>query len=154
MSTMACLAIEADEFKLYQVLDKFSQRYGASYSLIRDDGKFTLRVKTDDFGELIRRLNLIKGCKYQIQEMIGSPTVSGAKADFTRTNIDALIGRRTVAMTDISPIDGGLVKIIGEQWFSRPINDRTIRKGAQVRVIRVEGVSLMVEEVEEDMDDS
>ncbi len=153
MSTMVSLTIEADEFKLYQVLDKFSHQYGASYSLIRDGDNFTLRVKTDDFGELIRRLSLIKNCRYQIQEMVGSPTVIKAKADFTRTNIDALIGRKTVALTDISPIDGGLVKITGEQWFSRPTNDRTIKRGAQVRVLRVEGVSLMVEEVEEEKKD-
>lgn len=150
MSTMVALRVEADEFKLYQLLDKFSQQYGASYSLVRHDDAFTLRVKTDDFGELIRRINLIKGSKYQIVEMVGNPSVKYAKANFTPTNVDSLIGRETVAQSDIKPVEGGLIKLLGEQWFARPEADDTIPKGASVRVLRVEGVSLIVEELEED----
>ena len=148
MSTMIALRVEADEFKLYQVLDKFSQQRGASYSLVRCDEGFTLRVKTDDFGELIRRINLIKGSKYQIMEMVGSPSVREAKANFTPTNVDALVGRETVAQSDIKPVEGGLIKLLGEQWFARPEADDVIPKGANVKVLRVEGVSLIVEEVE------
>ena len=148
MSTMIALRVEADEFKLYQVLDKFSQQRGASYSLVRCDDSFTLRVKTDDFGELIRRINLIKGSKYQIMEMVGSPSVRDAKANFTPTNVDALVGRETVAQSDIKPVEGGLIKLLGEQWFARPEADDVIPKGAAVKVLRVEGVSLIVEEVE------
>jgi hypothetical protein len=150
MSTMVAMRVEADEFKLYQVLDKFSQQYGASYSLVRSNGDFTLRVKTDDFGELIRRINLIKGSKYQIMEMVGSPSVKAAKANFTPTNVDALIGRETVAQTDIKPVEGGIIKLLGEQWFSRPEGEEVIAKGVMVRVLRVEGVSLIVEELEGD----
>ncbi len=148
MSTMVALSVEADEFKLYQVLDKFSQQYGASYSLVRCEPGFTLRIKTDDFGELIRRLNLIKGSRYSIVEMVGNPHVREAKANFTPTNVDALVGRETVAQTDIKPVEGGLVKILGEQWFARPVADDVIPRGARVKVLRVEGVSLIVEEVE------
>lgn len=147
---MVALRIDADEFKLYQVLDKFSQQHGASYSLVRCDDGFTLRVKTDNFGELIRRVNLIKGSKYQILEMVGSPHVKVAKADFTPTNVDALIGRVTVAQSDIKPVEGGLIKLLGEQWFARPEADDVIPKDAVVKVLRVEGVSLIVEEVEEE----
>jgi hypothetical protein len=150
MSTMVALRVEADEFKLYQLLDKFSQQYGASYSLVRHEDGFTLRVKTDDFGELIRRINLIKGSKYQIMEMVGNPSIKYAKANFTPTNVDSLIGRETVAQSDIKPVEGGLIKLLGEQWFARPEADDVIPKGAAVRVLRVEGVSLIVEEVEGD----
>jgi len=148
MSTMVALKVEADEFKLYQVLDKFSQQRGASYSLVRGEDGFTLRVKTDDFGELIRRINLIKGSKYQIMEMVGSPSVKAVKANFTPTNVDALIGRETAAQSDIKPVEGGIIKLLGEQWFARPEADDVIPKGAVVKVLRVEGVSLIVEEVE------
>jgi hypothetical protein len=148
MSTMVALRVEADEFKLYQVLDKFSQQRDTSYSLVRSDGGYTLRVKTDDFGELIRRINLIKGSKYQILEMVGNPNVRHAKANFTPTNVDSLIGRETTAQTDIKPVEGGLIKLLGEQWFARPEADDLIPKGATVRVLRVEGVSLIVEQVE------
>jgi len=152
MSTMVALTIEADEFKLYQVLDKFSQQFDSSYSLVRNGGQFTLRIKTDDFSELIRRLNIIKGSKIQIQEMVGSPSVRRAKADFTPTNVDDLIGRETVAQTDIKPVEGGIVKLVGERWFSRPSMDKPIEKGKLIKVLRVEGVSLIVEEVEEEKD--
>ncbi len=148
MSTMVALRVEADEFKLYQVLDKFSQQHDTSYSLVRGDDCFTLRVKTDDFGELVRRINLIKGSKYQILEMVGSPHVKYAKANFTPTNVDSLIGRETLAHTDIKPVEGGLIKLFGEQWFSRSEGDDLIPKGTPVRVLRVEGVSLIVEQVE------
>jgi membrane-bound ClpP family serine protease len=136
--------------RLYQVLDKFSQQHDASYSLVRCEEGFTLRIKTDDFGELIRRINLIKGSKYQIVEMVGNPNVKQAKANFTPTNVDALVGRETVAQTDIKPVEGGLIKIFGEQWFARPEADDVIAKGTTVKVLRVEGVSLIVEEVEEE----
>jgi membrane protein implicated in regulation of membrane protease activity len=66
----------------------------------------------------------------------------------TRTNVDALVGRETVAKTDIDPVDGGVVKLMGELWLCRPVYDKVIKEGAKVRVVRVEGVSLMVEEVE------
>lgn len=148
MSTMVALRVEADEFKLYQVLDKFSQQHDTSYSLVRCEGGFTLRVKTDDFGELVRRINLIKGSKYQILEMVGSPHVRDAKANFTPTNVDSLIGRETLAQTDIKPVEGGLIKLFGEKWFARAEGDDLIPRGSAVRVLRVEGVSLIVEQVE------
>ena len=148
MSTMVALRVEADEFKLYQVLDKFSQQHEASYSLVRGEDGFTLRVKTDDFGELVRRINLIKGSKYQIVEMVGNPHVRYAKANFTPTNVDSLIGKETLAQTDIKPVEGGLIKLFGEQWFARTEADDLIPKGASVRVLRVEGVSLIVEQAE------
>jgi len=149
ITMMTTLTITADDFKLYQVLDKFSNQYAATYTLTRENGAFTLRIKTDSFGELVRRLNLIKGCTYKIQEIINTDLVSSkASMGLTKTNIDALLGRETVAQTDISPVDGGLVKLIGELWFSRPIVDKVIQKGSRVKIVKIEGVSLLVEEVD------
>ena len=65
----------------------------------------------------------------------------------TKTNVDALIGKTTLAKTDIDPIDGGVIKLIGELWFCRPIIDKRLKEGAKVKVVGVEGVSLIVEEV-------
>jgi hypothetical protein len=142
------LAIEADDFKLTQMLDKFSHQYKVSYTLTRQNSHFVLRVKTDDLGELIRRLSLIKDCKYKIQELYDTHRFNDLiNVNLTKTNIDALVGRSTVAHTDIDPVDGGLVKIVGELWFCRPKQDRVIRKGSPVVVVGVEGVSLIVEEV-------
>ena len=147
---MVALTVNADEFKLYQLLDKFSQQYNTSYIMSRDENGFLLRIKTDDFGELVRRLNLIKGSKFQIMEIVGSPKIKRAKAELTKTNIDALLGKETQALTDITPLDGGLIKLIGEQWYARPAYDKVIPQGTMVEVLRVEGVSLIVEGVEEE----
>jgi len=73
-----------------------------------------------------------------------------ASLNLTRTNIDALIGKETIAQTDISPVDGGQIKIIDEIWFSKPLYDRIIRKGTLVRVMKIKGVSLIVDKVEAD----
>jgi hypothetical protein len=142
------LTVDADDFKLTQVLDKFSKQYDVSYSLTRQNDHFILRLKTDDLGELIRRLNHIKGCTFKIQELYESRLFSSIiNVNLTKTNIDALIGKSTVAQTDITPVDGGLVKIIGELWFCRPKHDRVIEKDTSVTIVGVEGVSLIVEEV-------
>ncbi len=149
---MVALTVKADEFKLYQLLEKFRQQYQSSYTMTREDDGFLLRIKTDDFGELVRRLNLIKDSSIQINEVVGSPRIPRARTELTKTNIDALIGKETQAITDITPLDGGLIKLIGEQWFARPVYDRVIPMGALIRVLRIEGVSLIVENVEEEQE--
>ena len=142
------LTVTADDFKLSQMLDKFAMQYRVSYSLTRQNEHFVLRVKTDDFGELIRRLSLIKDCTYKIQELYDTRKFSDKiNVSLTKTNIDALVGRSTVAHTDIDPIDGGVVRVVGELWFCRPKQDKVIKKGSPVIVVGVEGVSLIVEEV-------
>jgi len=142
------LTIKADDFKLTQVLDKFSRQYNISYSLARQNEHFLLRLKTNNLGELVRRLNHIKGCTFEIQELFESRPFAGMiNVNLKKTNIDALIGKSTAAQTDIAPIDGGLLNLIGELWFCRPKHDKVIKKGTQVTIVGVEGVSLIVEEV-------
>ncbi len=144
------LTINADDFKLYQVLNKFSTQYETNYVLSRESDGFKLRIRTDSFGELTRRLNHIKDCSFHIQEIVKSNHLDAASLNLTRTNIDALIGKETIAQTDIFPVDGGQIKIIGEIWFSRPLYDRIIRKGTMVKVVKIKGVSLIVDKVEAD----
>jgi membrane-bound ClpP family serine protease len=142
------LSIKADDFKLTQMLDKFATQYKVSYTLTRQNEHFVLRVKTNDLGELIRRLSHIKDATYKIQEMYETQHFSGMiNVNLTKTNIDALVGKTTVAHTDIDPIDGGLIKLVGELWFCRPRHDRIIKKGSPIHIVGVEGVSLIVEEV-------
>ncbi len=145
---MVTLSITADDLKLYHVLEKFSEKYDSSYSLQREGARFELKIKTDNLSELVRRLNLIKDSQVKIEEIINTREYANmASVNLTKTNIDALIGKHTIAQTDISPVDGGLVKLLGELWFSRPDIDIVVPKGATVRVLRVEGVSLIIEEV-------
>ncbi len=141
------LTIKADEFKLAQMLQKFEKQYNVSYTLTRQNGGFTLRVKTDDFSELVRRLNHIKDCTFKIEELHHGGLTDMLNVNLTKTNVDALIGKTTVTKTDIDPVDGGVIKLIGELWFCRPKHDRIIKEGTRVMVVGVEGVSLIVEEV-------
>ena len=67
--------------------------------------------------------------------------------DLIKTNVDALIGRSTVANTDIDPVNGGMIKLVGELWSARPKHDKAIKANTRVKVVGVEGVSLIVEEV-------
>lgn len=141
------LTIKANELKLAQLLSKFSRKHRITYTLTRQDGEFLMEVNTDNFGELVRRLNHLKGCAFKVKEMHGGGLLNKLNVNLTKTNIDALIGRITVAKTDIDPVDGGVIKLIGELWFCRPIYDKVITEGAKVRVVGIEGVSLIVEEV-------
>lgn len=143
------LAIKVDEFKLAQTLQRFSEQYKASYNMTRQNDGFLLHLKTDNFGELVRRLNHIKGCEFRIEELREGRLTDIINVDLTRTNIDALIGRSTVAQSDINPVNGGLIKLVGELWFCRPKQGKVIKENARVRVVGVEGVSLIVEEVKE-----
>jgi hypothetical protein len=141
------LTIKADELKLAQLLSKFSEKYRITYTLTRQNGEFLMKVSTDDFGELVRRLNHLKGCTFKVKEIHGGGLLDKLNVNLTKTNVDALVGKTTIAKTDIDPIDGGVIKLIGELWFCRPVYDTVIKEGVKVRVVGVEGVSLIVEEV-------
>lgn len=141
------LTIKADELKLAQLLSKFSKKHRIMYTLTRQNGDFLMEVNTSDFGELVRRLNHLKGCTFKVKEMHGGGLLDKLNVSLTKTNIDALVGKTTIAKTDIDPIDGGVIKLVGELWFCRPVYDKVIKEGAKVRVVGIEGVSLITEEV-------
>lgn len=141
------LTIKADELKLAQLLSKFSKKHKIMYTLTRQNGDFLMEVNTDNFGELVRRLNHLKGCTFKVEEMHGGGLLDKLNVNLTRTNVDALMGKTTIAKTDIDPIDGGVIKLVGELWFCRPVYDKVITEGAKVKVVGVEGVSLIMEEV-------
>ena len=142
------MTIKADEFKLAQMLSKFSEDYRANYTLKRrTDDSFILHLRTDDFGELVRRLNHIKGCNFKIIELRGGKKMDVVNVDLIKTNVDALMGKSTIANADIDPVSGGMIKLAGELWSCRPKYDKVIKANTRVRVVGVEGVSLIVEEV-------
>ncbi len=141
------LTIKADALKLAQLLSKFSKDYRITYTLTKQNGEFLMEVNTDDFGELVRRLNHLKEATFQIKEMHGGRLLDKLNVKLTKTNIDALVDKTSIAKTDIDPIDGGVIKLFGELWFCRPAEDKIIKEGLKVKVVGVEGVSLIVEEV-------
>ena len=145
------LTIEADELKIVQLLAKFAEIYRVSYSLNRQAKGYLLKVElnSEDFGEFIRRMNHLKDATFKIDEVHGGGLLDKFNVSPTRTNVDALIDKETIAKTDIDPIDGGIIKLRGELWLARPDDDKVIKEGSKVRVIRIEGVSLIVEGVNE-----
>ncbi len=64
-----------------------------------------------------------------------------------KTNIDAVIGRKLIAKTDIDNLHGmGKVDMDGSTWIAASSMDNVIiHQGEEVRVVEVQGVKLIVE---------
>ncbi|MCW4011229.1 MAG: NfeD family protein [Candidatus Bathyarchaeota archaeon] len=143
------LTVKADELKIAQLLSKFAEKYHISYKLNRHGTGFLLQVDldSDDLGEFIRRMNHLKDAEYKIEEIRGGGPLDQLNVALTRTNADILIGKEAVAKNDLTPLDGGIIKIGGEVWLARPADGAEIKQGSMVRVVRIEGVTLVVEGV-------
>ncbi len=63
----------------------------------------------------------------------------------TKTNIDAIIGRQGIVLKSIAKNADGLVKVGNEQWRARAEED--IKKGEEIVVTSVSGVTLIVEKI-------
>ncbi len=63
-----------------------------------------------------------------------------------KTNIDAIIGRTGIVLEDISRTGGGLVRVSNENWKASSTED--IKKGDEIIVIKVTGVTLDVKIIE------
>ncbi|MDD4876163.1 MAG: NfeD family protein [Dehalococcoidales bacterium] len=59
-----------------------------------------------------------------------------------KTNIDAIIGRQGMVLTNITKNIDGLVKVGNEQWRARAEED--IKKGEEIIVGGIKGVTLIV----------
>ena len=67
-------------------------------------------------------------------------------------NSTSNIGKIGIVTQDINPIEGiGLVKVSGEIWSAKTTNGEKIEKGSEVRVIKIDGVKLVVEPVKEEI---
>ncbi len=65
------------------------------------------------------------------------------------TNADRSIGQKAIVTEEIVNIEGkGAVKLNGTEWTARSAAaDDRIEKGAEVRVLKIEGVKLIVERI-------
>lgn len=65
------------------------------------------------------------------------------------TNADAIIGRVGVVVEDIDNFEEkGAVKIDGKLWTARSVeNGKAIQKDSRVKIIKIQGVKVLVEEV-------
>lgn len=70
------------------------------------------------------------------------------KREIEPTNSDRVIGKEGIVTKDISRNSYGEVKVKGNAWTATSKNE--IPKGTQVKVLKIEGVKLLVEEVKEE----
>ena len=66
------------------------------------------------------------------------------------TNADSLIGLTAVVEEDIDNFKSkGLVKVKGQMWSARSKDDQTIESGKKIKILKIEGVKLIVEPIED-----
>lgn len=64
------------------------------------------------------------------------------------TNADRIIGEPAIVVQDIDNMqETGEIKIFGQIWTARSVDDSLIPQGAAVRVIAIRGVKAIVEKV-------
>lgn len=63
----------------------------------------------------------------------------------TRTNADRILDMEGIVTEDITKNNSGEVKVDGKRWTA--IADKEIKKGSTVKILKIEGVKLIVEEV-------
>ena len=65
------------------------------------------------------------------------------------TNADVIIGRIGVVIEEIDNLEEkGAVKIDGKVWTARSVaENKSIQKDSKVRIVRIQGVKVLVEEV-------
>jgi len=72
------------------------------------------------------------------------------KKEHIKTNADRYIGQTAVVTEDISNIDAcGQVKVDNQIWSARSENGNNISKGTRVKVLKIEGVKLIVASTEQ-----
>ncbi len=62
-----------------------------------------------------------------------------------KTNLDRVVGMEGIVTEKISKNNPGEVKVDGKRWTA--ISDKTIEEGKTVKILKIEGVKLIVEEV-------
>lgn len=72
--------------------------------------------------------------------------VKKLKIGSEKTNVDTLPGQTAIITEDITPYNTGQAKVQGQIWTAISAGaENTLEKGETVRILRVEGVKLVVE---------
>lgn len=74
------------------------------------------------------------------------------KPKLTPTNADALVGRVCIVTEDIDPLEGGRVKLGDVTWSARTDAGVVISAGRQVKVLKIQGAKVIVEEVKKELE--
>lgn len=80
--------------------------------------------------------------------LVTRPIVAKLKSkDNAKTNLDRIIGEDAIVTEDITKNNVGEVKIDGKRWSA--ISKNKCLKGATVKVLKIDGVKLIVEKEED-----
>ncbi len=66
------------------------------------------------------------------------------KVGHNKTNVDALIGENGFVLQEMTASQNGLVKVKGQTWTAKSMDNETIAVDDQVEIIAIEGVKLIV----------
>lgn len=69
------------------------------------------------------------------------------KPKLVATNTDALVGRICKVTEGIDPVEGGRVKLNDVTWSARSEDGEAIPAGSQVKILKIQGATLIVEQV-------
>ena len=68
------------------------------------------------------------------------------KRELSPTNADRVLGHEGIVIKTIDPMEGkGQIKVLGQVWSAKA--DKVIEEGSKVKVLSMEGVKLIVEEL-------
>ncbi len=62
-----------------------------------------------------------------------------------KTNVDSLAGMAVIVTKAITPFEKGEIKVNGNFWSAKAENNETIKKETECVILRVEGVTAIVE---------
>ena len=68
------------------------------------------------------------------------------------TNTDALVGKLCVVTEDIDPVEGGRVKLGDVTWSARSANGEILPAGAYVRILKIQGAKVFVEQIKKEVE--
>ena len=74
------------------------------------------------------------------------------KPKLVATNADALVSRICVVTEEIDPVEGGRVKLGDVTWSARTESGKTIPVGSQVKILRIQGAKVFVEQVKKEVE--
>lgn len=74
------------------------------------------------------------------------------KPKLVATNTDALVGRICAVTQDIDPLEGGRVKLGDVTWSARADGNVSIPAGKQVKILKIQGAKVIVEEVKREVE--
>lgn len=74
------------------------------------------------------------------------------KPRLTATNTDALVGKICIVTEEIDPVEGGRVKVGDVTWRARCEQGSGIPMGEKVKILKIEGTKVFVEEVKKELE--